>query len=85
MTFPSLESVTLPDDTNQVDEIESQAGSFARSGIKPLDALHLAFASWAKIDYFCTCDDRILNKAKRLKGLATHVVSPLQLIAEVTQ
>jgi hypothetical protein len=35
-------------------------------------------------NFFCTCDDKILKKAKRLKGLATQVVSPLQLIAEVT-
>lgn len=64
------------------DEIEAQADSFVNAGVKPLDALHLASASWAKADYFCTCDDRVL-KRNDLKSLATEVVSPLQLVAEV--
>lgn len=66
------------------DEIESEAERLVQAGLKPLDALHLAFASWARADYFCTCDDRFLKKAKRIKGLATKVVSPLELIAKVT-
>src|SRR5688572_2939138 len=66
-----------------VDEIQTHAQALIRSGVKPLDALHLAFASWAKLDYFCTCDDRLLKKSKRLKGLSTIVVSPLELIAEI--
>jgi predicted nucleic acid-binding protein len=63
--------------------IEAQADSLVQSGLRPLDALHLAFASWAKADYFCTCDDKLLKKAKRLKALAIKVVSPLELIAEI--
>jgi hypothetical protein len=34
-------------------------------------------------DYFCTCDDKMLKKAKRLKTQTTKVVSPLELIAEI--
>ena len=64
-------------------EIEAQADSFVNTGVKPLDALHLASASWAKADYFCTCDDKLLNKRSILQSLETEVVSPLQLIAEV--
>jgi len=30
-------------------------------------------------------DDRLLKKSKRLKTLATKVVSPLELIAEIAQ
>jgi len=44
---------------------------------------YVAFASWGQADYFCTCDDKLLKKSKRLKTLATRVVSPLELIAEV--
>jgi predicted nucleic acid-binding protein len=66
-----------------VDEVEHGAEALVRSGLKPLDALHLAFASWAKVDYFCTCDDRLLKQGKRLKTLACSIVSPMQLIAEV--
>jgi predicted nucleic acid-binding protein len=43
-------------------KIESLAGRFAALGLKPLDALHLAFASGSKVDYFCTCDDKFLKK-----------------------
>jgi len=65
------------------DEIEAQADSFVNAGVKPLDALHLASASWAKADYFCTCDDKLLNKRNNLTSLATEIVSPLRLVAEV--
>ncbi len=66
------------------DEIEALADNLVKIGIKPIDALHLATASSTKADYFCTCDDSLLKKAKKLKSLETRVVSPLELIAEVT-
>ena len=66
-----------------VDAVETEAEKRVRSGLRPLDALHVAFASWGQADYFCTCDDKLLKKSKRLKTLATRVVSPLELIAEV--
>jgi predicted nucleic acid-binding protein len=66
------------------DEVEAQAAAFVEAGIKPMDALHLASASQTKADYFCTSDDKLLKKSRRLKTLDTNVVSPLQLIAEVT-
>lgn len=65
------------------DNVAAQARDFAKAGIRPMDALHLASASGAKADYFCTCDDKVLKKSKKLKTLATEVVSPLQLIREV--
>jgi hypothetical protein len=65
------------------DEIEAQADSFVNAGVKPLNALHVASASWAKAEYFCACDDKLLKKRHDLKNLATEVVSPLQLVAEV--
>ena len=63
----------------------ARARTFQALGIKPLDALHLASAVEAKADYFCTCDDRFLNRAKTVDTLPTKVVSPLELIAEVTR
>lgn len=63
--------------------IEARAADFVKAGIKPLDALHLASASWMKADYFCTCDDKLLKKSVKLDKLAAKVVSPLQLVAEV--
>jgi len=67
------------------DHIEQRARAFQAEGIKPLDALHLASAAAAKADYFCTCDERFLKRAKTVDTEQTKVVSPLELIAEVTQ
>jgi predicted nucleic acid-binding protein len=69
---------------NVTDEIEGKADTMVKTGIKPIDALHVATASSTKADYFCTCDDQPLKKGKKLKTLETKVVSPLELIAEVT-
>lgn len=64
-----------------VDEVQAGAQDLVHFGIKPLDSLHLAFASWARADYFCTSDDKLLKKAKKLRNLNTTVVTPLQLVA----
>jgi predicted nucleic acid-binding protein len=64
-------------------EIESLAGRLGASGLKPLGALHLAFASASKVDYFCTCDDKFLKKTKGFEGLNIKVVSPTELVMEI--
>lgn len=66
------------------DDIQAHALELHRSGIKPIDALHLAFASSIAADYFCTCDDKLLKKSKKLSSLNVSIVTPLQLIAEVS-
>jgi predicted nucleic acid-binding protein len=63
--------------------IQNQAKTYERSGFKPLDALHLASAQDAHADYFCTCDDRLLRKAKSQTIVNVKVVSPLELAQEV--
>ena len=62
-----------------------QAGQHMRMNISLLlmDALHLASASTSKADYFCTCDDKFLKKAKSFEGLNTKVVSPTELVMEL--
>ncbi len=65
-------------------EVERVARSFEKMGLKVLDALHLAFASVSKVDYFCTCDDKFLKKAKKIETLNTKVVSPTELVMELT-
>lgn len=67
------------------DDIVERTRRFQAEGMKPLDALHLASAVIAKADYFCTCDDRFLKRAKAVNTGQTKVVSPLELITEVTQ
>ncbi|ETW92557.1 MAG: hypothetical protein ETSY2_53160, partial [Candidatus Entotheonella gemina] len=44
--------------------VEERARTFRDVGIKALDALHLASAVEAQADYFCTCDDRLLRRAR---------------------
>lgn len=65
------------------DDVESEAAVLARSGVKPFDALHLAFASRAGVEYFCTCDDKLRKKAQKLRSLKTTVVTPLELVLKV--
>ena len=66
-------------------KLRNEHGPYLEEGIKPVDALHLASAVEAKADYFCTCDDRFLKRAKAVDTGQTKVVSPLELITEVTQ
>jgi predicted nucleic acid-binding protein len=66
-------------------QMEERARTFLAQGIRPVDPLHLASAVKARADYFCTCDDRFLKRAKAVDTGHTKVVSPLELIAEVTE
>lgn len=63
--------------------ISNQHCHFSQLGVKMLDALHLAAAEVAGADYFCTCDDRFLRRAKTLPNLKMMIVAPLQLIEEI--
>jgi predicted nucleic acid-binding protein len=65
------------------DIIEQRARLFVEVGIKPLDALHLASAEAAEVEYLCTCDDRFLKKARQRSDLSVKVVSPVTLIEEL--
>ncbi len=63
--------------------IIKRARQYEQQGIKPLDALHLASAEAAQADYFCTCDDRFLKKARRIDSLTCKIVTPIELIQEL--
>jgi predicted nucleic acid-binding protein len=65
------------------EQVEERAKELNRAGIKPLDALHLASAEEAAVDYLCTCDDRFLKQAQVMKGLKVKVVSPIEAIEEI--
>jgi len=67
------------------DEAEALAESLENRGVRSMDAVHLAFASTAKADFFVTCDDRILRTSQTLSGLTCKVVSILALLPEVTR
>jgi predicted nucleic acid-binding protein len=64
-------------------QVEERAREFNRLGIEPLDALHWACAESAQADYFCTCDQRFLKRAKTIPDPKTKVVSPMELVEEL--
>jgi predicted nucleic acid-binding protein len=63
------------------DSLASRAQEIEASGIKGLDALHLACAEILKVDYFVTCDDRIIRK---YTGTVV-VINPVELTMRVLQ
>jgi len=65
------------------DEVEKLAIAYTSAGIKPLDALHLAYAVGYEINYFCTCDNRFLRKALEIKTGLTKVFSVVNLIQTI--
>ena len=48
-----------------------------------MDAGHVAVDETASVDYFCSCDDRLLRKLKRMRDLQIKPLSPLELIEEL--
>lgn len=70
---------------NLTAQAEARAAELNRAGLSPMDALHLALAESANVDYLCTCDDRFLRAAGALSAAAVRVVSPLVLIQELGQ
>ena len=61
-------------------EVEVRAGELVALGVRPLDALHVAFAERAVARWFVTCDDELLKLAGRLgDALRTLVVAPRAL------
>ncbi|MEM9775605.1 MAG: PIN domain-containing protein [Chloroflexota bacterium] len=67
------------------EDLEKRAQDFIKSGVKPLDALHLASGEAANVDYFCTCDNRFLRRAQNLSNLRVKVVTPLELIERLSR
>ena len=63
--------------------VKKRAEYFTLFGIKAMDALHLASAESAYCDFFCTCDDRFLKRAREIMDLQFVVVSPMTLAKEL--
>lgn len=79
--YEILSKATLHAD--MTDAVVERARGFREVGISPLDALHLAAAVELEADYFCTCDDKFLRRAKTLDLPKTKIVTPLELILEI--
>jgi predicted nucleic acid-binding protein len=68
----------------QVDfDIQTRAKQLVNNGLMALDALHLASAETGNAEYFCTCDDKLLKKARRFCMKTLKVVSPVELLEEI--
>jgi predicted nucleic acid-binding protein len=68
---------------NVTEKEKMRAANLMSYGIKPLDALHLALAETGSADYFCSCDDRLLQNAKKVEDLMVKVVDPVELVQEI--
>lgn len=66
------------------DQVEALAMLLESRGIHPMDAVHLALATNARVDYFATCDDKLIRKSQMLSDLTCRVVPLLALLPEVT-
>jgi predicted nucleic acid-binding protein len=62
---------------------KTRAAELMQFRIKPLDALHLALTESGNADYYCTCDDRLLRNAKKVKDLSVKVINPVDLVQEI--
>jgi hypothetical protein len=73
--------LTLAKYNKQVDEkIRARARGLEGQRLSSFDALHLACAESAEVDYFITCDDKL---AKRYRG-KMEVLNPMEFILTIT-
>lgn len=65
------------------EEIYNLAKEFQRKAkLSSKDAIHLACATYAKAQFFLTCDNELLKGAKKL-NLEINVMNPVEYIREV--
>ena len=63
-------------------EIRKRAVDLRQYNIKDMDALHIAFAESAKVDYMITTDRILINASKRVE-LTTKLLNPVNFVMEV--
>ncbi len=62
--------------------IRQRTVELAQFGVKPLDAAHVAFAEAAGCEVLLTCDDRMLQRARKL-NLSLRDLNPVEYMDEV--
>lgn len=65
----------------QTPTVMQRARVLESAGLPRQDALHLAAAEQAQVDYFVTCDDKLLKRARRI-GVRVEVVLPPEMFEE---
>ena len=63
---------------NVGDPIRKRAEELEKHGIWAIDALHVAIAESAGVDYFIACDDRLIKKGKQFKVKSMNPVDFIQ-------
>jgi len=61
------------------EDVRSLAGDLMSVGLKPLDAAHVASAEVGGCDFLLTCDDRLIQRAKRMTTTVV-VENPLDFL-----
>ena len=69
------------EDIKENDTILSIAKQIEKTGLKKIDALHIACAIYAGCNYFITTDKGILKKSKAIKEI--FVTDPITFVREV--
>ncbi|MEW5767610.1 MAG: PIN domain-containing protein [bacterium] len=70
-------------DVPLTEEIRKRAVELEGLGFRGVDALHLASAEAGNADFFCTCDDEIVKKAKSKKVCKIKALLPTDIIKEI--
>ena len=64
--------------TTETPSILARMNEILKTGIKPLDALHIACAEAMDCDYFLTVDKGILKKANAISGI--YILNPVDFV-----
>lgn len=62
------------------EELRRRAKELESRGLKALDALHVASAETAKVDYFVTCDDRLIRRYRTTPQRSLIVCGPTEFV-----
>jgi len=66
--------------TTETPSILARMNGILKTGIKPLDALHIACAEAMDCDYFLTVDKGVLKKANTISGI--YILNPIDFAIE---
>jgi predicted nucleic acid-binding protein len=58
--------------------VQARATELEKQGVSAIDALHVATAEAANVDYFIACDDRLLKKGEQFKVKSMNPVDFVQ-------
>ncbi len=65
--------------------IRQRASALEQNGLKAIDALHLACAEASNVDYFVTCDDRLINSYNKIDQPDSSLITynPTELVKKL--